>query len=382
MKLEEFKSGKYVAQYEYKSFSPVRINQEWIWEDARINVLLENATRALGELNAFTQIVPDVDLFISMHIAKEANTSSKIEGTRTEIDEAVLPEEAVSPEKRNDWQEVQNYIRAMNAAVKELESIPLSMRLLKSTHAILLSGTRGMHKTPGEFRRSQNWIGGNSPADAAFVPPHQDELPDLLSDLEKFWHNNAVNVPHLIKCAISHYQFETIHPFQDGNGRIGRLMIPLYLISYKLLTKPSLYISAYLEHNRAEYYSALDQVRKGNDLAGWCRFFLQALISTAENGKLTFKKIMKLKEDMESLCCSMGNKCANAQRIIHHLYQEPFITVNQAKDILKVSFPTAKKIINELVEKGVLMPYMKQARTNVFFFPRYMDIFSDIPKQS
>ncbi len=375
-RLEEFQSGTLVQQYEFKSFSPSLVNIEWIWEDAEINVLLEQATRSLSELNAYTQIVPDVDLFISMHIAKEANTSSKIEGTKTEIDEVVLPESAVVSEKRDDWQEVQNYIAAMNRAIEELKTIPLSIRLLKTIHATLLSGVRGKFKNPGEIRTSQNWI-GSSLKSAHYVPPHQTEVLDLLSDLEKFWHNTDIQVPLLIRCAISHYQFETIHPFCDGNGRVGRLLIPLYLISKKMLVKPSLYMSAYLEKNREAYYNALDAVRKRNDLLGWCKFFLKTLIITAENGKETFIQIKKLKDEMDGIALKLQKRAANAQRLFNHLYQKPFIDAPTASSLLNVSFPTAIKLIRDLERLGVLSEYKKQSRSRVYVFTHYMDIFME-----
>ena len=192
MKIEEFKSGKWQQQYQYKSFTPSTINHEWNWEDARINVLLEKATRVLGELNAFSTMVTDVDLFIQMHISKEAQTSSKIEGTNTSMEEALMPEEAVAPERRLDWHEVRNYVEAMNYAIDELSRLPISNRLLLQTHKILMQGVRGKHKNPGEIRSAQNWIGGKGPMDAVFVPPHPKEVPNLMSDLEKFMHNDAI----------------------------------------------------------------------------------------------------------------------------------------------------------------------------------------------
>jgi len=327
-------------------FLPAKINHEWSWDDPRINVLLENATRALGELNAFTLIVPDIDLFIRMHIIKEANTSSRIEGTRTEMDEVVLKEQEILPERRDDWREVQNYIRAMNEAIEELQRLPLSLRLLRQTDATLMSGVRGERKTPGEFRRSQNWIGGSSLADAVFIPPHHNDLPELLSDLEAFWHNEAIQVPLLIRIALSHYQFETIHPFLDGNGRIGRLLITLYLVSHGLIAKPSLYLSAHLEKHRAAYYDALSRVREANDLGHWCRFFLQAVVETAENGKETFKQILVLRQKLEQQVVTLGRRAEKARQLVMHLYRNPAVSVNDVMELLNINKNPARELID------------------------------------
>ena len=302
--------------------------------------------RYLGELNAYSILVPDIELFIKMHVAKEATTSSRIEGTRTQIDEVFLPEKEIRPEKRDDWLEVQNYIKAMNFGIRELEKLPISIRLIKETHQVLLSGARGKHKLPGEIRRSQNWIGGSNPKDAFYIPPHHEELPELLTDLEKFWHNRQLSIPNLIKIAMSHYQFETIHPFLDGNGRIGRLLITLYLVSNGLLTKPALYLSAHLEKHRAAYYDALSHVRKANDLGHWCRFFLQAVISTAEHGKLTFQRILSLRQETDKQIVTLGRRAENGRRLIMYLYGKPSVSVNSVMGILGIKVNPARQLID------------------------------------
>ncbi len=377
MKFEAFKSGEYRQQYQYKSFLPEKINHEWTWNDPRISVMLEKATKALGELNAFTLIVPDVDLFIRMHVIKEANTSSRIEGTRTEMDEVVLDEQEVIPEHRDDWGEVQNYVRAMNSAVDDLKRLPLSLRLLRNSHSILMSGVRGEKKTPGEFRRSQNWIGGASLSDAAYIPPHHQDMPELLSDMEAFWHNEHIQVPHLIRIAISHYQFETIHPFLDGNGRIGRLLITLYLVSHGLLAKPSLYLSAHLEKHRGAYYDALTRVRESNDMGHWCRFFLQAMSETAENGKRTFQRILVLRQNLEGRIVTLGRRAENGRRLISYLYEHPAVTVHQVMELLNIQFNPAGNLITSLIDMGILKEITGQKRNRVFLFELYFNIFAD-----
>ena len=375
MKFEEFKSGKYRQQYQYKSFLPAKINHAWTWDDPRINVMLEKATKALGELNAFTLIVPDVDLFIRMHVIKEANTSSRIEGTRTEMDEVVLDEQEVIPERRDDWGEVQNYVRAMNTTIDELKRLPISLRLLRMAHAILMSGVRGEKKTPGEFRRSQNWIGGASLSDAAYIPPHHQDMPELLSDMEAFWHNDQIQVPHLIRIAISHYQFETIHPFLDGNGRIGRLLITLYLVSHGLLAKPSLYLSAHLEKHRGAYYDALTRVRESNDMGHWCRFFFQAVSETAENGKRTFEKILTLRQDIERQTVTLGRRAENARRLISYLYERPAVSVDGVMKAIKINKNPARDLIKAMEAQDILEEVTGFRRNRIFIFRKYLDIF-------
>lgn len=375
MKFETFTAGHWHPRYQYKSFEPVPVNHEWTWEDPGINNLLEQATQALGELNAFSLIVPDIDLFIQMHVVKEAQTSSKIEGTQTGIDEALMSEEQIRPEKRDDWREVRNYIEAVNTATTELQSLPLSNRLLKRTHAILLQGVRGEHKQPGEFRRSQNWIGGSSLSDASFIPPHQDGVSELMSDLEKFWHNEEILVPHLVRIAISHYQFETIHPFLDGNGRIGRLLIPLYLINHGLLAKPSLYLSDFFEKNRTSYYDALMKVRVGNDLVHWVRFFLNGIAKTAVKGRDVFRQILVLRTESEQAIMDMGKRAPAARQALNVLYRQPVLAAADLEKGLEISTPTANKLIKSLIERQILVEMTGQQRGRVYAFERYLNLF-------
>jgi len=280
-----------------------------------------------------------------MHILKEATTSSRIEGTQTNIDEAVLPEEEIAPERRDDWLEVQNYTKAMNHAITALERLPLSMRLLREAHKILMSSARGEHRNPGEIRKTQNWVGGSNLKNAIFIPPTHQELPNLLTDLEKFWHNEKIAIPHLIRAALSHYQFETIHPFLDGNGRIGRLLITLYLVDKKLLTKPTLYLSDFFERNRGAYYDALTVVRTSNEIEHWLKFFLTGVAETAAGSKQTFEAIVALRQRCEEQILQLGKRAPKGQALLRELYSQPVMSANDIANKLGITHQAASSLI-------------------------------------
>jgi Fic family protein len=378
MYLEDFEPGKLVQQLaSYKAFIPNEINQGYLWRTPEMNILLEKATLHLGELNSFSRFVPDIDLFLRMHIVKEATLSSRIEGTRTEIEDALVKESEVTPEKRNDWQEVSNYIGAMNYAIQRLESLPISSRLLKETHKILLNNNiRGEHKLPGEFRTSQNWIGGASISDAVFVPPPFHEVERLMGDLEKFIHNDAIAVPHLIKIALVHYQFETIHPFLDGNGRIGRLLIPLYLLSNKMIEKPIFYLSAFFEKNKGLYYDNLMNIRRNHDLIQWVKFFLVGVSQTCEVAAKSLQEIMRLRQEIEGgKIIGLGRKAPAAKKFLDHLFTEPIVTAQEAAAVLGMSQVSTYKIIEDFVRIGVLKEITGFKRNRYFMFDQDLTIF-------
>jgi len=378
--MKTFSSGNKVFSdkgkpHEYEYFLPEFINKDFTIDNNKILVSLEEATRLLGELNAYGTLVPDVNFFIQMHVASEAVSSSKIEGTKTGMDEALLPEEEINPEKRDDWQEVQNYIKAMNHAIENLVQLPVSVRLIKETHKTLLSGVRGEYKMPGEIRTSQNWIGGASINTAHFIPPHHTNLPELLDDWEKFWHNTSSNIPILIKVAMCHYQFETIHPFLDGNGRIGRLLILLQLLERGYLQSPVLYISDFFETYRQSYYDSLDRVRSHSDIDQWILFFLEGVIETSKKSKKTFENIIQLRSIYDQKITTLGKRAPRAQQLLGRLFSRPVLNVKDVEKYLGVQYAAANNLVSDLVEVGILRELTGYSRNRYFAMDDYIKLF-------
>jgi len=376
MDLQDFHAGIFRKGYQYQYFMPALVDHSFVWRDANINELLERASLKLGELNSFSRFVPDTGMFIRMHVFKEAVKSNRIEGTQTTVEEALIDEDDVAPERRDDWQEVNNYVAAMDAAIRELAEIPLSNRLIRNAHRVILASARGEHKNPGEFRTSQNWIGGASISDAVFIPPHHNEVPGLMADLEKFLHNDANKVPHLVRIAIAHYQFETIHPFLDGNGRVGRLLITLYLVSSGVLDRPLLYLSDFLERNKALYYDHLTDVRTKNDLSRWIRFFLAGVEQTSDSAIQTLQRIVKLKESLEQdIMLTMGKRTKSGMEFLHHLFKRPTVSVKEVQALTGLSSKAANNLVQAFVERGILKETTGRERHRLFAFSEYMRLF-------
>ena len=352
--MQNFKSGKNISQGFYSSFQPALINRVWELNNRKISHLLSQADRQLGRLDMFSEYLPNVDLYISMHVIKEATQSSKIEGTKTNLEDALRDVEYINPDNRDDWVEVQNYIASMSYAIQKLEKLPLSNRLIRETHKILMQGVRGEGKLPGQFRKSQNWIGGASLQDAIFIPPVCTSVQEYMSDLEKFIHNREILLPELIKIAIIHYQFETIHPFLDGNGRVGRLLIPLYLVSKGILKKPILYLSDFFEKNRQLYFDNLVRAREKDDLGQWILFFLTGIIEIAENGIHTFDSILKLKSLVDKKIQKLGSRMPKAMRVVEFLYNKPIVNAKTVAEVTELSLPSAYKLIEDLEKMNIL----------------------------
>ena len=373
--MKTFKAGTYISQGYYKSFQPNVINKEWKLDNMEIIQLLSQADRELGRLDMFSEYIPNLQMFIQMHVAKEATQSSKIEGTQTNIEDALLDQEDVPLEKRKDWVEVQNYMEAMNYGMSLLEKLPFSSRLIKETHSVLLQGVRGEQKHPGNFRTTQNWIGGASIKDAVFVPPVHNSISDLMSDIEKFAHSEATYFPELLKIALIHYQFETIHPFLDGNGRVGRLFVTLYLVSKGILKQPILYLSDFFERNRSTYYDNLMRVREKNDINTWLKFFLVGVIETAQKGISTFNNILQLQKITDSKINKLGSRAANAQKVLNYLYQKPAINSMMIGRITGLSTASAYKLANDMEQLEIFREITGFQRGKLYLFEDYLNLF-------
>jgi len=373
--MKAFKAGNYINQGYYKSFQPNFINREWKLEDMEIIQLLSRADRELGRLDMFSGYIPNLELFIQMHVTKEATQSSKIEGTQTNMEDALLNKEDVPLDKREDWDEVQNYIQAMNYGIERLQKLPFSSRLIKDTHAVLSQGVRGEQKQPGNFRTSQNWIGGATINDAVFVPPVHTSIADLMSDIELFAQNETLYLPELLKIALIHYQFETIHPFLDGNGRVGRLFITLYLVSKGILKQPILYLSDFFEKNRSLYYDNLMRAREKNDISRWFKFFLIGIIETAQKGILTFDQILQLQKSSEAKIASLGSRVSNAQKVLNYLYQKPIVNATDVGTITGLSAASAYKLADNMEKLGIFREVTGGQRGKLYVFDDYLKLF-------
>lgn len=350
------RAGKYVHQLTgYDAFIPTDLPPDPpVNMDAEMIRLLSLADRKLGRLDGVTQIFPNPDLFVGMYVQKEAVLSSQIEGTQASFVD-VLQVDADTAAKRQDVEEVVNYVKAMKYGMNRLETLPLSLRLLREIHGILLSGVRGSQRNPGDFRTSQNWIGssGCSLATASFVPPPVAEMTSALGHLENYMYSES-DIPHLIRIALIHAQFETIHPFLDGNGRMGRLLIAFWLYQQQILKYPLLYISYYFKKNRTEYYDRLMNIRTKGDWEGWVKFFLEGVAQVADEATQSASEIMKLKEMiMEKIQKETSGK-ANSVLLLDLLFRMPIITINVVKDELKVSYPTAKALTEHFREAKII----------------------------
>jgi Fic family protein len=376
------RAGQYIQQLEgYKAFIPNPLPPvPEITMDQEMLKLLSQAARALGRLDGATDALPNPDLFVFMYVRREAVLSSQIEGTQASlIDILEFESQAVEPDNPQDVAEVVNYVSAINYGLERLEELPMSLRLIREIHRELMSNVRGSERNPGEFRCSQNWIGpgGCSLLDATYVPPPPTEMLQSLDNLEKFLHNQKP-MPTLIKVGLAHAQFETIHPFLDGNGRTGRLLITFLLCEQNVLKRPLLYISYYFKKYRAEYYDRLQAVRDAGDWESWLKFFLIGVYEVAQEAAANARQIVQLKEDHQQLVIEkMGRRSGKALSLLESLYFRPIFTVEHVQLVTKLSYPNANTLIKSLIDIGLLQEITGQKRNRVFAYAPYLDVFQD-----
>lgn len=340
--------------------------------------LYEKASLALGRLDGLTTILPDPSLFLYTYVRKEAVLSSQIEGTQSTLSDLLLFENEAAPGvPLDDVREVSNYVAALDFGLKRLKDLPLSLRLLKEIHGVLLAKGRGSGKEPGEFRRSQNWVGGTRPGNATFVPPPPDHLLECLGALEKFLHNDPVKTPLLIKAGLAHVQFETIHPFLDGNGRLGRLLITFLLCMEGALREPLLYLSLYFKKNREQYYNLLQQVRLHGDWEAWLKFFLTGVRETSDQAAETARNLMKLAGNDEQRIQALGRAAGSALRVHHFLQKQPITSIATVSTALKISVPAVTTALRHIEKLGIVRELTGQKRNRFFAYQAYLKMLND-----
>jgi len=385
------RSGRYIQQPQgYKAFIPEGLPPEPpILMDPEMWMLLSQSDRALGRLDGSIELLPNPDLFVFMYVRKEAVLSSQIEGTQASlIDVLEFEAQALEPGRPNDVAEVVNYVDAMNYGLERLKELPLSLRLIREIHEKLLTGVRGSERSPGEFRRSQNWIGSpgaNGLAKAMFVPPPPHEMNETLDNLEKFFHDDQP-MPLLIKVGLIHAQFETVHPFLDGNGRIGRLLITFLLCEKGILKLPLLYLSYFFKRHRSEYYDRLQAIRDNGDWEGWLKFFLRGIYEVAKEATETARKIVNLREAHRALVTErLGRGASKALLVLEVLYYRPIISVHAAMKATKLSYANTNRLVKDLCNLGLLLELTGQKRNRRFSYEPYLSLFrdteSDVPIQ-
>ena len=358
----------------YKSFVPTPLPPKPSIEltEDMINLLIK-ANSQLAVLESIATRIPNVELFISMYVRKEALMSSQIEGTQATLEDVLDP--MIEANTNRNVADVVNYIKATEFAIKRLHELPLCNRLIKETHAVLMEGVRGQEKSPGEFRRSQNWIGGQGSTlkNARYIPPSPDDMIEAMSDLEKYI-NADDELDALIRAALIHYQFETIHPFLDGNGRVGRLLITLFLMEKKVLSTPDLYISYFLKKNRVEYYDRMTEVRAKGNYEQWVTFFLRALLESAEDATATIDELIALHDKNAAVISGMGRAAKNAMLVFEYLEANPIIEIRKTAEALSITFNTASSAVKRLTDAGILVQTTNASRNRTFAYENYLSI--------
>jgi Fic family protein len=373
------RAGQYISQSsgkaKYKAFIPNELPFK-IKMDNVLQARLSEADQAVGRLDGVSQILPDVDFFVLMYVSKEATLSSQVEGTLATFSDLLKAEARIQDaEIHSDVDEIQNYIKAMGYGLDRLGTLPLSLRLIREIHKVLLQGVRGEGKTPGEFRKSQNWIGGHSIETASFVPPPAQEVMRLLHNLEKFMHDKN-SIPVLLRTSLIHLQFEAIHPFLDGNGRIGRLLITFYLCQQGVLKKPLLYLSEFFRVNRQEYYDRLSAAHGKDDIEGWLQFFLEGVTLTARDAADTAERVIELREHDMRIISGMGATAEKAMMLMGHLYRSPLVRIKDVEKIVGLSNPNAIALIERLIKMGILEEITGRKRNKIFAYSKYIDVFN------